>query len=67
MVQSHNLFTEPSDSERSTTIGRLYSTREREAMANDELKKSAAEVVLVFVEDDMVVGVGTGWHHGQRS
>ena len=29
-------------------------------MTNDELKKNVAEAALAFVEDDMVVGVGTG-------
>ena len=29
-------------------------------MSNDDLKKKAAEAALAYVEDDMVVGVGTG-------
>ncbi len=29
-------------------------------MANEQMKKRAAEAALAFVEDDMVVGVGTG-------
>ncbi len=29
-------------------------------MSNDDLKKQAAEAALAYVEDDMVVGVGTG-------
>ena len=29
-------------------------------MNNDALKKQAAEAALAFIEDDMIVGVGTG-------
>jgi ribose 5-phosphate isomerase A len=33
---------------------------EHDSMNNEELKKRAAEAALEYIEDDMVVGVGTG-------